>query len=118
MSVKIGEISCGYSLRDHEGIFSGSHALLSFSEVSCLVIPEMVILRGLMPGLGSFPTLGGSESVTFVKTEENCSAKNFRFRLSVAKFCTFDHEVSFLPQLFHIGPETLWIFFNSFTNKI
>ena len=78
MSVKMGEISCAY----HEGILSGPHALLLFSELNVFVTPEMVILRGLIPGLGSFPTLGGSESVPLVKHEENC------FILSITEYFT------------------------------
>ena len=95
MSVKTGEISCAYSFRNHEGILSGPQALLVFSEVSCLVTPLMVIISGLMLDVGSVPTLGGSDSDSFVKTRENCLFK-----------------ISFLTS------ETLWVFFNSFSEKV
>ena len=37
MSVKMGEIFCAYSLRNHEGILPGPHALLLFGESNCFV---------------------------------------------------------------------------------
>ena len=45
------------------------------SEVSCLVTPLMVTISGLMLDFGSIPTLGGSDSDSFVKTEDNCLFK-------------------------------------------
>ena len=81
----------------------------------------MVIISGFMLDFGSVPTLRGSDSDSFVKTEENCLFK-ISFNFSVAEYSAFNLEVSYawiiMPQLFHIGPETLWVFFNSFSEKV
>ena len=85
--------------------------LLVFNEVSCLVTPLMVIISWLMLDFGSVPTLRGSDSDSFVKKRGELFVQDFRFNLSVAEYFAFNLEVSYVwiivPQLFHIGPETL-----------
>ena len=108
MPVKMGKISCAYSLRNHEGILSGPLALLLLSELHCFVTPEIKILRGLMPGHGSFSTLEGSLSVSLVKPEENCP-----FRIS-ALYCPSLNILPSISSLATPGSCSLCVFFSSF----
>ena len=73
--VSTGEISPTFSLKNHGGISSGSHALFGFRDFNCLITPFTVIFIELMLGVGVFPTSGILSRFSSVNTLENCSFK-------------------------------------------
>ena len=79
MMVRIGAIFFAQFFKTWEGILSGPVALDELRFFSSFSIPFTSILRGSTVGKGVPWILAGGESLSFVKTEQNCFRSTLAF---------------------------------------